>query len=264
MSDLGYQFSVVTMVNDDELYALSKETLNEQHGLGEVQWLPVWPDQIGCGATTALNTGIEQAQADWVVLAHQDVLYPAGWWGRVKAQLDAYTSELVGVAGLVGIDRQGHHHGHVLDAHGHLWSECLPRRVVGLDEHVLIVRKSSGLRFDPDLPGFHCYGTDICLEARRQGFAAITLDAPVIHLSPGKIDDSYFVTSDWMLKKWRPVTGAVIPTPAWVIYDRSLRGLPHRAWIEFSRRFLKPERRQASLVDAFGVRAQAEVPQPCL
>ncbi|MEM9347212.1 MAG: glycosyltransferase family A protein [Planctomycetota bacterium] len=251
MTDSGYLFSVVTMVNDDEVYELSRQTLQEQHASSEIQWVVVRPDIMGCGASEALNAGIEQAQSDWVVLAHQDILYPTGWWGRVTAQLNSHKGAPIGVAGLVGVDRKGLRHGHVLDAHGHLWSSSLPESVVSLDEHVLILRKDSGLRFDPELPGFHCYGTDLCLEARSQGFASIAIDAPVIHLSPGKIDDSYVVTAEWLLNKWRSFTGGVIPTPAHIIYDRSLRSMILRGWVEVTRRLLMPKKPKATVLEAF-------------
>ena len=54
----------------------------------------------------------------------------------------------------------------------------LPAPVATLDELLLIVRRDSGLRFDPDL-GFHLYGADICLQASEQGLAVVALDAAV-------------------------------------------------------------------------------------
>ncbi len=42
----------------------------------------------------------------------------------------------------------------------------LPARVATLDELLLIVKRDSGLRFDPAL-GFHLYGADICIQARE-------------------------------------------------------------------------------------------------
>jgi hypothetical protein len=53
--------------------------------------------------------------------------------------------------------------------------------VTSLDEVVLIVRKSSGLQFDESLPGYHFYGTDICLQARRRGMKSYAISAFCIH-----------------------------------------------------------------------------------
>jgi hypothetical protein len=58
-----------------------------------------------------------------------------------------------------------------------------PLSAVSFDELVLVVRKSSGLRFDERLPSFHMYGTDIAQRARSAGLGSYIIDAPVIHNS---------------------------------------------------------------------------------
>jgi hypothetical protein len=50
-----------------------------------------------------------------------------------------------------------------------------------LDEVLLILKKSSGLRFDQRIPGFHMYGADICLEAHRHGLKCYAISAFCIH-----------------------------------------------------------------------------------
>jgi hypothetical protein len=56
----------------------------------------------------------------------------------------------------------------------------LPARVASPDELLLAVPRYTPLRFDPAL-GFHCYGADIALQARRRGLAAVAVDAPCPH-----------------------------------------------------------------------------------
>jgi hypothetical protein len=51
-----------------------------------------------------------------------------------------------------------------------------------LDELVLVSPDPSDVRSDPAL-GFHFYGADACLQARRRGLAAVALDAPCFHNS---------------------------------------------------------------------------------
>ena len=50
-----------------------------------------------------------------------------------------------------------------------------------LDEAVLIWRKSTGLRLDPQIPGFHMYGADICQEAKRLQMKCYAIAAFCIH-----------------------------------------------------------------------------------
>jgi hypothetical protein len=56
-----------------------------------------------------------------------------------------------------------------------------PEPVQTLDEIVLIIRKSSGLRFDDQLPHFHLYGADICLRAAKMGRKSYAIPAFCIH-----------------------------------------------------------------------------------
>jgi hypothetical protein len=55
------------------------------------------------------------------------------------------------------------------------------KEVVSLDEVILIFRKSSGLVFDENLPGWHLYGADICMAARHAGKKCYAISAFCIH-----------------------------------------------------------------------------------
>jgi glycosyltransferase involved in cell wall biosynthesis len=125
-------------------------------------------------AARAYNDGLEKAGTDLVVLAHQDVYFPPGWLDSLKNTLEllAIRDPEWGVLGVWGgIDDDG--------SPGYMYwtgvngaaGKPFPgvREVRSLDEVVLILRKSSGLRFDERLSGYHFYGTDICLEANRRG-----------------------------------------------------------------------------------------------
>ena len=56
-----------------------------------------------------------------------------------------------------------------------------PVEVRILDEIVLILRRSSGLRFDSNLPNFHLYGADVCLRAEAAGKNNYVIPAFCIH-----------------------------------------------------------------------------------
>lgn len=60
-----------------------------------------------------------------------------------------------------------------------------PIEVRTLDEIILIIRRSSGLRFDERLPGFHLYGTDICLQAEKKGMRNYVIPCFALHNSNG-------------------------------------------------------------------------------
>jgi hypothetical protein len=80
-----------------------------------------------------------------------------------------------------------------------------PVLIESADELVLIVRKAAGISFDPSLPEFHLYGTDIILEAEKQGMRSYGVDLPVIHNAKPqlRIDDTYVRSYKYMVHKWR-------------------------------------------------------------
>ncbi len=233
------RLSVVTLVNDEALYAQASKSLARQHRPGTVQWIPIQADHYRWNAAQALNVGIERARADWVVCAHQDVIFPLGWWMNVSDQIrnwERRSVRPVAVAGLVGVRANGSFRGSVDDPHGFCRWGPLPAAVISVDEHVIIIRRLSELRFDPQTPGFHCYGADIALEARHRGLEAIAINAPVVHLSKGSIDAAWKQAAAWLLCKWGHRTHGVIPTCAAIIADQSVRTAPRRLLVHLNRR----------------------------
>ena len=147
-------------------------------------------------AADGLNIGIARSETEWVVCVHQDVWLPAGWDRNVAEQLDEAERRFgpIGVAGVYGVGEvitprdasqtlAAERVGWVVDR-GRMLRDGpeLPARIATLDELVLIVRRDSGPRFDPEL-GFHLYGADICLQASEQGLAVVALAAQCHHNS---------------------------------------------------------------------------------
>lgn len=160
-------------------------------------------------ASAAFNEAIHQAQGDILVFAHQDVYLPAEW----KQNLDRAILRLEqldphwGVIGPVGVASDHEIRGHVYstgldDYVGEAFSE--PWEAVTLDELVLVLRRSSGLRFDEELPGFHLYGADICIEARRRGFHSYIVPAFCLHNSNGvaRLPHEFWQAYLHLRRKW--------------------------------------------------------------
>ena len=90
-----------------------------------------------------------------------------------------------------------------------------PQEIASLDEVVLIVRRSSGISFDPALPTFHLYGTDIVLKALRLGMKSYVVDLPVIHNTKYGywLDRNYTTGYRFMVRKWK----SVLPWPTVIL-----------------------------------------------
>ena len=136
-------------------------------------------------AAKAYNHAIERAANDLIVFAHQDVFLPEGWLSHLRAALDrlADADPNWGVLGCWGTKHTGEGLGHLYTSGWGMLGEPFedPQPVQTLDEFVLILRKSSGLRFDETLPHFHLYGTDICMRAASRGLRSYAISAFCVH-----------------------------------------------------------------------------------
>jgi len=199
----GNEYCVIAAVNNDDVLALNLERSsvfkNNPHYLMR--------DYNSAGK--AYNCGIDKSESEILIFAHQDVYFPVGWENKLSQEISNIEKEDQNwaVIGVYGIDLSGAHV-------GHCWSTGLgrvigsnfysSRKVISIDELVIIIRRSSGLRFDENLPGFHLYGTDIVQSANAIGLHAYVIDAPVVHNSSpvislrGRYQDAY----SYMRKKW--------------------------------------------------------------
>jgi hypothetical protein len=192
---------------------------------GRVQISIIWG---ASAASAAYHNAICNTKADILVFTHQDVYFPEGWFSRLRAICQRLNSidPCWAVAGLCGRTREG-------EFVGHLWDSGIgavcggpfdpPRNAASLDEVVLIVRRASGVSFDPALLSFHLYGTDIVLEARKAGMSSYVVDLPVIHNSKAdvRLDHTYVAAYRFMVRKWK----ALLPWPT-VIVELTQNPLP--------------------------------------
>jgi len=169
-------------------------------------------------ASAAYNDGIYRTEGEIIIFPHQDVYLPAGWIAALSesvAWLNSHDPDWA-VAGVFGIDAKGVGKGWVYSTGlrsivGQGFDRPAPVR--SLDELILIVRRSAGVFFDEKLPGFHLYGTDICLEAARRGCRAYVLPCFCIHNANGIrfLPWSYWKSFIYMRRKWRRELPIVTP-----------------------------------------------------
>ena len=172
-------------------------------------------------AASAYNRALDEAPSDIVVLVHQDVYLPAGFLTALDHRLSALAAvdPSWAVAGVIGVDTAD-------NVVGETWSSGLqrlvgekvgqPTPVVSLDEVLLVVRRSAGVRFDEQMPGFHLYAADLVLAAARAGRGSYVIDLPIIHHSRPvvRLDAGYRRAYRFMQRKWRaslPISNLVCP-----------------------------------------------------
>ena len=161
-------------------------------------------------AAIAYNRALNATTDDIIVFAHHDVYLPKGWDAMLSARLAEVRSfdpdwALFGSFG-VGLDAS-----HI----GPVWSSSIglivgrvpmqPTEVQSFDELLIVMRRSSGLRFDENAPGWHMYGTDIVQTARSRGLRAYAGALPAIHNDRyhESLQSDFVECYRYMQRKWR-------------------------------------------------------------
>jgi len=189
---------------------------------------------VGFGtAGAAYNRALDESDADYLVLAHQDVYLPMDFLERLRARLAELEriDPAWAIAGSIGLDTQRNLRGQVWcsSLHGVIGSTIAsPVQAISLDELLIVVRRASGVRFDEELPSFHMFGTDIILIAREKGLASYIIHTPVVHHSRAVVSlgGSYQQAYRYMQSKWRgslPIPNlicTVYPTGLWLLWRK--------------------------------------------
>jgi glycosyltransferase involved in cell wall biosynthesis len=172
----------VVSVNDREVF---DRNFLASPCLSRLRDYQVLTQQNFSSAAKAYNDAIDRSANDLIVFCHQDILLPEGWLWQLEhalSQLESLDPNW-GVLGSYGKTQDGRGWGHVYSSGRGVIGEPFdqPIEIQTLDEIVLILRKSSGLRFDDSLPHFHFYGTDICLRATQRGLKSYAVSTFCIH-----------------------------------------------------------------------------------
>jgi hypothetical protein len=187
---------------------------------GKVGLTVLWNQE---SAAAAYARAMESATAEVLIFAHCDVYFPGSWFARLAWEVDrlARIDSTWAVAGVSSLTSTGELVGRMYDSSLEpLFAETMgifgkpivsPVPIVSADELGLIVRRGASVSFDPLLPEFHLYGTDIILEAERQGKRSYGLDLPLIHNAKAQlqIGSDYVRAYKYMVRKWH----ARLPVP---------------------------------------------------
>ena len=184
----------------DNLLA-SPDLQDDTHQVVIVQGVPSF--------AAGLDAVLAQARHDLVVLVHQDVYLPRGWFARLRHHYAAARQHtrvgVLGVYGVRGAPAGIVRAGRVADRDALLDETTpLPAPVSSLDEIVLALPRDTPLRPDPAL-GFHLYGTDLALAAERAGLAALAIDAPCHHNSQqgSELPAAFHASAAVLRARWR-------------------------------------------------------------
>lgn len=185
-------------------------------------------------AAQALNIGLDRARGRVVVFCHQDVMFYESWVDMLFERIEEIEKKVGknwGVLGTAGINERDDTIGVVHNMKGSIQWQSTKRstahEVQTVDEHCMIIRKESGLRFDEStFNGFHFYGPDLCLSAIDKKMKNYGILCPLVHesssssLLSGKQEFMRLLNA--LAKKWRSKFNR-IRTPTSIIRKRSVR-----------------------------------------
>ena len=239
-------FRIIAAVNDDTvLEACLARSPDISSGA-----VPLSVRRCAKSMAGAYNGAIDETSEAICVFAHQDVYLPKSWLGHAAATLNDLEQRDPNwaVAGCYGVRSDGGHVGRVWDVNmGRELGDAgfKPAAIGSLDELLLIVRRDSGLRFDPALPDFHLYGTDIVQEALTRGMGAYAVELPVVHNNRpyASLRGGYEEAYRYAREKWSDR----LPIPTTIC---KLSRNPLALWRAHWRRRNTSERPQGLLADA--------------
>jgi hypothetical protein len=234
------RFHVYCLARSSDVHRLKADlTCSPEIANGKVGLTILW-DQASAAA--AYTRAMESATAEVLIFAHCDVYFPGTWFARLAWEVDrlARIDPMWAVAGVSSLTSAGELVGRMYDSSLEpLFAETMgifgkplvsPVPIVSADELALIVRRGASVSFDPLLPEFHLYGTDIILEAERQGKRSYGLDMPLIHNAKAQlqIGSDYVRAYKYMVRKWYarlpvPTTCGMLTTNPLAFQLRRLR-----------------------------------------
>jgi hypothetical protein len=216
---------IFTFVTDDSLYS-EMRTSFERAGFGDDRATffhfrgfgrPCDPEPY-----SVLTRLISERQEPFFVLCHQDIRLDQGhgFDDLVGAIADLDVRDRAwAVAGNAGGNRVLRMTRRITDPHGASSYRSLPTLVHSLDENFLVVKTGTGICCSPTLTGFHIYGTDLCLNALRDGRTSYVIDFHVHHLSGGTRDAAYRESCTRFTDHWNATfLACYVRTPMEVLF----------------------------------------------
>jgi hypothetical protein len=177
-------YLVVSCANSDEILR-DNLLLSPDIQSGALPCRPLFGQTSAASAYAAV---VDERPADILIFVHQDIYFVEGWFDLLRQAVATLDNEAPdwAVIGSYGANAAGQHAGYLFDVcNNRVQGRPVerPTPVAILDEIVLVVRADSGVNFDPKLPGFHMYGTQIALAAAQKGKGVYVAHLPVVHNS---------------------------------------------------------------------------------
>lgn len=225
------KYAIVTCISKPEIYqsCLLDSLTKCRHGF-DIEVIPVFNTLGQYSASVALNYGMSVTDADVVIFSHQDVTLLDGWFQKLDAVIESLDDwAIIGASGIRlsatrdniggwGGPRSADDKvavGTVYSDDGLEWDGIKePTKVHTVDECLFALNRSTKLKFDTTVGGFHLYGTDLSLQARKANLGVYAASLPLVHHNQysSSLDNSYWPMLHHMYHKWNKSFPEVLGT----------------------------------------------------
>lgn len=233
------KYAIITCISKPEVYqSCLLDSLTKCRRSFDVEIVPVFNTTGQYSASVALNYGMSVTDADVVIFSHQDITLLDDWFERLDAAVNSLDDwAIIGASGITLAATRYHiggwggpisaEHkiavGTVYSDNGLEWDGIKELTAVHtVDECLFVLNRSTGLKFDTAIAGFHLYGTDLSLQARKAGLGVYAASLPLVHHNShsSSLRDSYWPMLHHMFHKWRQPFPEVLGTfYHWATFD---------------------------------------------
>jgi hypothetical protein len=186
-----FQFSICTIVNNTMEYRLMRNSFEEAGFNGSCEYITIDnSNQNRMDAYKGINWFLNTVKGEFIIIVHQDVRCIDR-----KEKLISVLKQLAladpswAVCGNAGCNGYRNCYFYMIYPGKEKPSKQLPKKVTSLDEALLIVNALHKPALSANLKGFHLYGTDICLNAEREGHTSYVIPFLTEHLSTGNLSE---------------------------------------------------------------------------
>ena len=235
-------FAVCTIFNSAEHYAAMRASF-EQAGFAGSRFLG-FDNTAGNehDPYRVVSQLVVDPPAPYIIFCHQDIRLDRGNGFDRLVEVIAEVSQRDSnwaVLGNAGSTDEFEYVLRITDPSGEHKNGTLPARVHSLDENFLVIRADAGVGCSRELSGFHLYGTDLCLNARKAGKSCWAVDFHLTHLSSGDRGAALGAARERFEQRWsRETPFLFLRTPVQEIFLsrsrllRSLLGRPKvKSWL---------------------------------
>ncbi|KRN58141.1 glycosyltransferase [Limosilactobacillus secaliphilus] len=194
-------FSIITIVNKEDIYKDFKRDLMAQRGV-KYELIKVNNDHNQFdSARQAYNHALKKAHGDFVIFLHPDIRFLDDMALHDVLQPIVNISNL-GVAGIAGCPFKLHHHKSLIlttivqDDPPYHFGQSISKatEVQTLDENFFVMDREFANKYPfSDIKGWHMYAVEQCLIALINGKKNYVVPARIWHMSPGSSENWQYV-----------------------------------------------------------------------